>query len=130
MITVDAPVVEKSGADLPLILGLRSMAEKQGVIELDAKKRLMTIPGPGGYEIKWAPGAIHIPLIPARSSHLMIPCDLYENIPRGGGLKPKEVCFHALRHDQPEPGSLVLSVNAGQGQALDDKGGDRNPQDS
>ena len=33
LIMFDAPVVEKSGADLPLILGLRSMAQKQGVLE-------------------------------------------------------------------------------------------------
>ena len=73
----DAPCVEGSGSDLPLILGLRSISEKKGVLETDPEKRMLTLPGPGGYRVEWAPGAIHIPLTPAMSSHLMVPCDLF-----------------------------------------------------
>ena len=77
----DAPCCEGDGADLPLILGLRSMGEKQGVLEMDPKKKMLTMPGLGGYEMKSALGAIHISLAPAKSSHMTIPCDLCQQLP-------------------------------------------------
>ena len=40
----DAPCCEGDGADLPLILGLRSMSEKQGVLEMDPKRKRLTLP--------------------------------------------------------------------------------------
>ena len=94
-VTFEAPVVEGTGTSLPLILGLKSMQEKGGVLELDQSARIFTIPGPGGYKIEWAPGAIHIPLTPAMSSHLMIPCDKYKDVRHKGGLPAKEISLHA-----------------------------------
>lgn len=40
----------------------------------------MTLPGPGGYEITWAPGAVRLPLEPAPSGHLILPTDAYDKI--------------------------------------------------
>ena len=35
---------------------------------------MLTIPGPGGYEIIWAPRAVRIPVVDAMSNHAVIPC--------------------------------------------------------
>ena len=93
--TFEAPCVEGIGRDLPMIWGLRSMTEKGGVVEINKDRKIFTIPGPGGYEIKWAPGAVHIPMETALSSHLMVPCDHYHDVPAKTGLPPKEVTLHA-----------------------------------
>ena len=62
---------------------------------MDPHKRMLTLPGPGGYEIKFAPGAVHIPLTPAMSSHLMLECDHFDKLKAAGGLAKKYVTLHA-----------------------------------
>ena len=61
-----------TGSDIPLIMGLDTVEANRGVIETKADGRMLTFPGPGGYEVNWAPGAIHIPLTPAPSGHLCV----------------------------------------------------------
>ena len=51
----ECPAVEGSDQELPLILGLESMTDKSGVLEMKEGKRTLTFPGPGGYEFQWAP---------------------------------------------------------------------------
>jgi len=44
----ETPTVEAPGDELPLILGLRSMSEKNGVLNMRAGAPTLTFPGPGG----------------------------------------------------------------------------------
>ena len=89
------PVVDEPGQDLPLILGLRSMRSKDGVLEMAAGKERLTFPGAGGYSIQWMPGAQHFPLVPAPSGHLILPCGEYQKIQKHGGLQRTTTTFHA-----------------------------------
>ncbi len=92
----ETPLVEGTGSGLPLILGLRSMAEKQGVLEMGKGKERLSFPGPGGYKIEWSPGTIHLPLTPAPSGHLMMPCAEFDRVPSPtGGLETPVTTLHA-----------------------------------
>ena len=95
------PVVDEPGQDLPLILGLRSMRSKDGVLEMAAGKERLTFPGPGGYSIQWMPGAQHFPLVPAPSGHLVLPCGEYQKIQQQGGLQRTATTFHATSPSGP-----------------------------
>ena len=75
-----AHVATGCGEDLPAILGLISMQEKDSVIMLRKGKEVMAFPGPGGYKIEWSPGAKLLPLEPAPSGHLVIPCDRFSEL--------------------------------------------------
>ena len=75
-----AYVARGSGADLPGIWGLDSMQEKDAVICLRKGKELVAFPGPGGYEIKWSPGTKRLPMAPAPSGHMVIPCDNFDKV--------------------------------------------------
>ena len=87
----EAPVVEGSGTDLPGLIGLLSIEGKRGVIETGAPQ-FMTFPGPGGYKIDWAPGAIHLPLTKAPSGHLCVITDRYDELEsQTGGVVAREV---------------------------------------
>ena len=80
------------------------MSEKRGVLEMDKDKRMLTFPGPGGYTITWAPGAVRIPLQDAMSKHAMIPCARFDQVtPKSqqGGLPTKKMTFHATSKDEP-----------------------------
>ena len=79
--------------------------QRQGaVLEMAAGKERLTFPGPGGYEIRWAPGARHMPLERAPSGHLIIPCDHYDRIPTAkGGILDTSLVFQARAPDSPDP---------------------------
>ena len=77
---VEAPVCGGSGAELPGLLGLRTIEEKRGVIETSLGQAYLTFPGPGGYTVNWAPGAVHLPLSKAPSGHLCVELDHYEHL--------------------------------------------------
>ena len=62
-----------TSADLPIIQGSRSLEENCAVIEMTKEGKKVTFPGPGGYKIVWAPGAITVPLERAQSGHPMMP---------------------------------------------------------
>ena len=92
----EAPVVGGEGAGLPPLLGLRSMSEKDAVMETGRTHRRLTFPGPGGYQINWSPGTMHFPLESAPSGHYCIPCDAFSQIRRPtGGLAPTTMTLHA-----------------------------------
>ena len=96
------PLVEKSKRDnctedeLPLILGLRSMQDRNAVLEMSKGKEVLTFLGPGGYIITWSPGTVHIPLSTAMSGHLMAPCVEYSKVPKStGGVDTATNTVHA-----------------------------------
>jgi len=92
----EAPILEgKQGQHCPGLLGLRSLQANKTVLQLDADKRMCTFPGPGGYEIKWAPGAVHIQMESAPSGHYVIPVDSYSELTETKGLPEKTVTLTA-----------------------------------
>ena len=93
-----APAVEGEGRELPALLGLRSMQASNGVVETGVQQRRLTYPGPGGYEITWAPGAVHFDLESAPSGHLLISVDNYDQLSSdpAGGLQPKQLSLLAV----------------------------------
>ena len=44
-------------------------------------KELLVFPGPGGYKIEWSPGTKLLPMVPAPSGHLVVPCDRFSELP-------------------------------------------------
>jgi len=76
-----ANIATGCGAHLPAVLGLTSMREKDAVLLLRAGKEVMVFPGPGGYKIEWSPGTRLLPMVPAPSGHLVIPCDRFGELP-------------------------------------------------
>ena len=79
------------------------MSDKSGVLEMAHGKRMFTFPGPSGYEIKWGPGAVRIPLQDAMSKHAMIPCARFTDLKSGesrGGLPVRKMTFHATTKAQ------------------------------
>jgi len=62
-------------------LGADSMQEKDAVLILRQGKEFIAFPGPGGYKIEWSPGTKLLPMIPAPSGHLVIPCDRFAELP-------------------------------------------------
>ena len=101
---LETPLIGGSGSHLPIIIGLRTMSGKNGVLEMGAGKERLTFPGPGGYRIDWAPGAIHMPLERALSGHLMAPLTAYNKLPKQqGGIKKEDAMptLHALQANDP-----------------------------
>ena len=92
----DAPIVQGTGEDLPLILGLKSIEEKEGVIQTRKGWKMISFPGPGGYEIKWSPGTQHIELMSAPSGHMLIPLGDFTRVaPQTGGVPDEPRILHA-----------------------------------
>ena len=54
------------------------MQDKDAVLILRKGKEMMVFPGPGGYKIECSPGTERLPMIPAPSGHLVIPCDKFD----------------------------------------------------
>ena len=67
------------------------MQDKDAVLRLRKGKQMMAFPGPGGYKIEWSPGTKLLPLVPAPSGHLVIPCDNFEEV--GKNSKEDAVTF-------------------------------------
>ena len=70
----ECPVVNEPGGDIPLILGLRSMSEKNGVLFMERGKEMLVFPGLGDYTVGWFSRTQMFPLTPAPSGHLIMPC--------------------------------------------------------
>ena len=103
---LETPIVGGSGSHLPIIVGLRTMSAKNGVLEMGKGLERLTFPGPGGYRIEWAPGAVHMPLERAMSGHLMVPLTAYDKLPkkRGGIQDPGPIpTLHALQVSENNP---------------------------
>ena len=97
------PIVTGSGSHLPIIVGLKTMSAKNGVLEMGKGKEFLTFPGPGGYKLEFAPGAIRMPLERASSGHLMLPLAEYDKLPKAGGIQKEDsvLTLHALQQDDP-----------------------------
>ena len=95
--TFESPIVEGSGENLPALLGLKSMASKNAILEMTPGKECLIFPGAGGYEIKLAPGYTRIPLLKAPSGHLVIPTDHFDTVASSssGGLPSQHMTLHA-----------------------------------
>ena len=78
--TYKANVAEGCGADLPAIWGSVSMQEQDTVLILRKGKEMIALPGPGGYKIEWSPGTRLLPMTPAPSGHLVVPCDRFDEL--------------------------------------------------
>ena len=48
----ETPVVGGPGADLPALLGLKSMTSRNAVLQMQQGRECLTFPGEGGYEIQ------------------------------------------------------------------------------
>ena len=74
-------VATGSGADLPAIIGKKSMSDKDSVIILRDGEEMIAFPGPGGYKIEWSPGTKVMSLDQLPSGHLAFQCDMYSKLP-------------------------------------------------
>ena len=90
-----------SGADLPAILGSISMQEKDAVIILRKGREMIAFPGAGGYKIEWSPGTKRLPLVPAPSGHLVIPCDHYDGLDHNKKAEPLTFMTDHTRGEPP-----------------------------
>ena len=115
-------------AELPIIQGSQSLSSHKAVIEVAPEGRKVTFPGPGGYKIEWAPGAVTVPLETARSGHPMMPIGEFSRLSKKkGGLSEDSMTFHAAAQQPPPPPEPVVTrpprptrgsskyVNAGEG---------------
>ena len=73
-------VADGCGADLPAIMGGKSMKEKDTVILLREGKECMAFPGPGGYKIEWGPGTKLVPMQTTKSGHMVLQCDSWDQL--------------------------------------------------
>ena len=90
---ISTPIVEGSGANLPGLLGLRSLETDRAV--LDTGNRTLIFPGPGDIKFELPPGSITIPLEKAPSGHLVMVIDDFEKLTarQTGGLKEHSLQF-------------------------------------
>ena len=108
--TFKANVAEGVGADLPAILGSISMQDRDSVLILRRGKEMIAFPGPGGYKIEWSPGTRLLPMTAAPSGHLVIPCDLFDDLPSKAAPEEKLSFWtdHSSQDQQPQGESVVV----------------------
>ena len=107
----EGPVVEgPTGEDLPALWGWSSMCSQGVLIETTPKQ--ITIPGPGGYTINWAPGAITFPLSEAPSGHPVLLADHFEEYAKQAksGISPDQLTFHASPSTPPSTSTSATSA--------------------
>ena len=75
-----ANIATGSGAHLPAIMGSISMQEKDSVLILRKGREILAFPSEGGYRIEWSPGTKLLPMTPAPSGHLVVPCDEFAKV--------------------------------------------------
>ena len=109
----EAPTVDGSGADLPALLGLRSMSSHSGVLEMAEGKEMLTFPGPGGYKIEWSPGTTHFKLEKAPSGHLVMPCDTFDRVqPTRGGVQDGQMMLYTAEPANTAPNTEPTTVES------------------
>jgi hypothetical protein len=76
----EAPIVGDSGANLPALLGLKSLREKGAILVLSPRDEdlKLILPAEGGADIELSPGSVTYPLAVAPSGHLLLRCDMFE----------------------------------------------------
>jgi hypothetical protein len=92
--SIEAPIVEGTGEDLPGLYGLKSMEQRRAILDTGNKK--LYFPGPGDVQIVLPPGSIEVPLQKAPSGHLVMVVDNFENLkpPSTGGLPEVTMQLH------------------------------------
>jgi len=90
----DTYVVKGDGSELPMIMGLDSLTEKDAVLVFRQGKRFLAMPGKGGYKIEWSPGTLLLPLEQAPSGHLVFSVDHFQEARDSSEIRGKrEVVF-------------------------------------
>ena len=91
---VTAPVVTGTGANLPGLLGLKSLEQERSIIDIGNK--MLYFPGPGDVRLELPPGTAAVPLVKAPSGHLVVVIDSYEAVDaRRGGVPEASLQLHA-----------------------------------
>ena len=83
-----APMVPDS--ELPAILGHKSLAFLNGIVDTGAQK--LVIPGPGGYQVTLSPGSQIINLERTDSGHVLMP------VTDSGAARPRNTEWTAYGH--------------------------------
>ena len=107
-----APAVEGEGRELPALLGLRSMQANNAVMAMGTEHKRLTFPGPGGFEITWAPGAVHFDLESAPSGRPLIPVDDYDKAPEMTATGAANYDVYAT-HDYDIPSKSQRAIATG-----------------
>ena len=94
-----APIVRGSGADLPGLLGLRSLESMRAI--LDMGRQELILPGRGDAEIVWPSGTLRLPLSRAPSGHSVLIIDDFERAMQSaaGGLPERTLQLHSRTGD-------------------------------
>ena len=89
-----SPIVEGTGAELPGLLGLRSLEATRAILDTGGQR--LIFPGPGQLDIQLPPGSIEVPLHKAPSGHLVMVIDDYEHaVKKAGGMEEAGLQLHA-----------------------------------
>ena len=107
----DTRDMQDVAADLPIIIGTKSLNGNKALIEYnyDGKGNgSLTIPGPGGYTVKYEPGATHMKIEMAQSGHPMVACGEFDKVKAAVGVEPKIGTFHAI--PKMETGAPAIPV--------------------
>ena len=73
--TFTTPVIPNSS--LPALLGLKTLSGERALI--DCFNHQIVFVGPGGYRLHASPGSRTYQLKQAKSGHLLLPCDCWDN---------------------------------------------------
>ena len=112
MHSFETPIVEGTGEDIPGLLGLKSIREKKGILETEPGKEMLTFPGPGGYEIVFAPGYQQFKLEQAPSGHLVISISDFSKVKKPTGVPPPRTAFHAQETGEQRIGTTGSSASS------------------
>jgi hypothetical protein len=113
---ITAPIVEGSGADLPGLLGLRSLEHERAI--LDCGSLTLHLVGQGEVQLVLPPGSMSIPLQKAPSGHLVMVIDDFEKVSQSsGGLPEASLQLHAetapARPSEPQEADPTASGSGG-----------------
>ena len=110
--TLTAPIVSGAGADLPGLLGLKSLEGLRAV--MDMGNHQLILPGGGDAQIVWPAGTIKIPLQKAPSGHLVMVVDEFERAlkTRDSAVPPRTVALHSAVEEAVEPAPAMSAASA------------------
>ena len=91
--SISMPIVDGPGAQLPGLLGMKTMAAHRAI--LDTHGRSLIFPGPGAVDIVLPPGSTVVPLEKTPSGHLAIVIVAYEQQHQPEGLPPSSLHPHS-----------------------------------
>jgi len=92
-------------AQMPAILGARTLSQRDSVICLRKDNEFIAFPGKKGYSILWSPDTKIIPLTRTKKGHYLMECDHYGDLPtfkhRDGAINAAGFFWTDL-HGRPE----------------------------